>query len=89
MICLEPNSDGPEQALANTYVRVGIVNDAGKNRVRSFGAYGAFESNAGGEISNGFSSAGLKKFTSRKYPADLNQAASESHKLLQELLTQD
>lgn len=89
MICLEPNSDGIQQVLANTYVRVGVLNDAGKNHVKSVGAYGAFEQSIAGDAPGGFSSTGLKRFSSRKYPADLNEAAAESRKLLGELLPQE
>jgi hypothetical protein len=65
------------------------LNDDGKNHVKSVGAYGAFEQSIAGDAPGGFSSTGLKRFSSRKYPADLNEAAAESRKLLGELLPQE
>jgi hypothetical protein len=65
------------------------LNDDGKNHVKGVGAYGAFEQSIAGDAPGGFSSTGLKRFSSRKYPADFNESSPESRKLLEELRAQE
>jgi hypothetical protein len=89
LVCLEPGGDGSHSALANTYVRVGVINERGQSLVKSSGAYGVFDTENAQEVVNDFTPLGLKRFGAPRYEASRKQAALDSRALLEELVKED
>ena len=56
--------------------------------MKSFGAYGVFDTGDAQEVVNVFTPLGLKRFGAPRYEASLKQAALDSRTLLDELVKQ-
>jgi hypothetical protein len=66
-----------------------VIKERGQSLVKSFGAYGVFDTGDAQEVVNVFTSLGLKRFGAPRYEASLKQAALDSRTLLDELVKQD
>ena len=66
-----------------------MIKERGQSLVKSFGAYGVFDTGDAQEVVNVFTSLGLKRFGAPRYEASLKQAALDLRTLLDELVKQD
>jgi hypothetical protein len=79
-------ADNTAAALANTYVRVGVLNEEGCKLVKKSGLSGTFDAGSRDNFTEGFSANGLKRFAPVKYGADFREAATESRQILDQVL---
>ena len=66
-----------------------MIKERGQSLVKSFGAYGLFDTGDAQEVVNVFTPLGLKRFGAPRDEASLKQAALDLRTLLDELVKQD